>query len=339
MHEPAADNRAATDYSRRHFLKATLATGAGLGVSLGGGGLGAFAAEGAKPAELAFARSDGALQLSLGPRLVLRYQVSAPGMGGAAVESGCYLHPLCTPSGVVVTEVGPDDHRHHRGAFFGWVEMHGAADADFWGWGERAPIKGRKIVNRALEAPQPALGYARFRAVNDWMAGDKKVLSEDLRVGTSMRDGATVLDIAVQYTVEEEVTLARSGFGGFAVRGRKDGQASAIGASGAVTLDPPKHTEPDTNWPAAQWYGLSFKYPDGKKATVVVVGRAANPATTWHVAPSIGLINPCITAQGPLTLVPGKPLSLRYRVMAFDGSPAPEVVNPSADAWYRGVPG
>ncbi len=269
----------------------------------------------------------------------MRYQLSRPGLGGPQVESGCYFHPVTTPAGVVVTQVAPEDHRHHRGIFVGWVEMHGAADADFWGWGEHAPTRGRRIVNESLETPLPALGYARFRALNAWMVGGQKLVTEDLRVGTALREGATVMDFTVQYSVTAELTLARWAFGGFAVRLRNDGGAVPIGPAGEVKREPPKHTEPASNWPAEPWYGLHLKLPDGKQATVAVAGRDKNPATTWHVVPGIGLINPCITAPAAVTLTPNRPLLLRYRVMAFDGPPRPEVIHRLADGWYRGVLG
>lgn len=322
---------------RRSFLRCGVGAGlAGVAWGLAKGPGSRVVAAAAAP-ELAFARSGDALQLNLGPRMVMRYQLIRPSLGGPQVESGCYFHPVTTPAGLVVTQVAPDDHRHHRGIFFGWVEMHGAMDADFWGWGEHAPTKGRRIVNESLETPQPALGYARFRALNAWMVEDRKLVSEDLRVGTALREGATVMDFTVQHSVTAELKLTRWAFGGFAVRLRNDGGAVPIGPAGEVKLDPPKHTEPASNWPPATWYGLHLKLPDGKQATVVVVGRAKNPESTWHVVPGIGLINPCITAPAGVTLTPDHPLLLRYRVMAFDGPPRLDVINRLADGWYRGV--
>lgn len=332
MHDDPWAVSAKTRLNRRRFLGGAVSTG--MGMWLGAGRVGA--AERARPPELAFSRTPEALQLNLGPRPVLRYQVLRPSLGGPAVESGCYLHPVHTPAGVAVTEVAPEDHRHHRGIFCGWVEMHGPADADFWGWGEHAPTKGRRIVNETLEAEPPAMGYGRFRAINRWTAGEVTVLREDFRVGAGVRDGATVLDFTVGYQVEREVQLARWAFGGFAVRVRKEGQAVAWGPEGEVKRTPPQHTDPASNWPAAPWYALHLRLPEGKEATVVVVGRHNNPETTWHVVPGIGLINPSITAPAAVTLVPGKTLALRYRVMVFDGAPKLAAIQPMAESWYKG---
>src|SRR5688500_12187441 len=65
----------------------------------------------------------------------LRYELNPGVHKNLTVQSACYFHPFTTPAGMVVTEVAPDDHPHHRGIFFAFVEMHGEKDADFWGWG------------------------------------------------------------------------------------------------------------------------------------------------------------------------------------------------------------
>lgn len=293
----------------------------------------ALAAEkAAKPPELAWARSNEALQLNFGPRPVARYQITKPGSGGASVDSGCYFHPVHSPAGTLVTDVAPEDHRHHRGIFMGWVEVNGPAKGDFWGWGEPAPIRGRRIVNRTLEPTPPIFGSARFRAVNDWMADSKVLLKEELRVVAGLNDGATLINLSVQFTAEAPVKLGRWAFGGFAVRTRKDGALVAVNEAGPVSLPAPKHTDPNSNWPDATWYGLHLKLSDGKEATVAVANRPSNPKTTWHVVPAIGLINPCITAPSEVEILPDKPLVLRYRVMVCDGPPKSDLLNRLAAA-------
>src|SRR5882762_9997932 len=100
---------------------------------------------------------------------VLVYHLRPPPGTKLVVESGDFFHPLTTPRGLVVTDLAPTDHPHHRGVFLGWVEMHGAKDADFWGWGEHAPVKGRRIVNQRLR-PRITDESVSFRADNTWEA-------------------------------------------------------------------------------------------------------------------------------------------------------------------------
>ena len=65
----------------------------------------------------------------------LQYNVKKPADSKLSVESACYFHPFSTPSGAVITDVAPADHKHHRGIFLAWYDMKGKKDGDFWGWG------------------------------------------------------------------------------------------------------------------------------------------------------------------------------------------------------------
>jgi len=316
--------------TRRRFLARAIVAGASIGARS------ARAAEKEKAPKMILTRTADKVTIRYGTRDLCGYQLTQPFGSGISVASACYFHPLSTPGGTVVTAVGPEDHRHHRGIFFGWVEMNGAQKADFWGWGEHAPIKGRQVVNKLVETSPPGFGYLRFRSVNEWQVDGVRLVGEDLRVGFGILDGVSALELTVQFSVDAPVMLARWGFGGFAIRLRKEAQIQAIGPGGVVTRTPPKHTEPDTNWPDAPWYGLHSKYPDGKETTVVVVGRHTHPPTSWHVVPGIGLINPSITGPGQVVLMPDKPLVLRYRVMAFDGAPKPALIARLGESWYHG---
>lgn len=333
MHEADGSSAFSTRLGRRRFL-ARLAQGTAVGAA--GWLARARAAQGAKAPELAFQKLPDAIELKLGPRPLYRYQLTKPALGGATTDSACYFHPIFTPSGVPVTDLGPDDHRHHRGLFFGFVEVKGAQHGDFWGWGEPAPTKGRRIVHVSMQEPVIALGYARLGVVNAWQVDGQTILREDGRFGCGVRENGNILDLTYRLAAESETTLAPWAFGGLAVRLRKDAEIKAFDAQGAVSLPAPKHTDPATDWPDQPWYGLHLKFADGKEATVVLVGRATNPPTRWHVVSSIGLLNPSVTAAGALKLTPDKPLVLKYQLMVWDGPPNTALINDLADKWYHG---
>lgn len=181
-----------TELSRRSFLAAA---GGGL-LAWSAGHRSAAAAD--APPELKSEKLPDAIRLTYGNHEVLRYQLSKPRTGGPRVESGGYIHPLATPSGTIVTEVGPQDHPHHRGVFLGWVEMRGAKNADFWGWGEPAPTAGRRIVNTLAEANPAVFGFVRFRAINEWRADGQRMVSEELRATARVTDGGTVVEPPVR---------------------------------------------------------------------------------------------------------------------------------------------
>src|SRR5438876_11884609 len=147
-------------------------------------------------AELSVSGGSGQDHLTVmsGDREVLRYQLKKPAEVKLPVDSGGYFHPVTTPSGVVVTDAAPSDHPHHRGIFLAWVEMHGKKDADFWGWGEHAPIKGRRIVNTNLRLREPSSANG-FHADSQWRAEGAVMLTEQLDAVAAPGADVNVLDL------------------------------------------------------------------------------------------------------------------------------------------------
>jgi hypothetical protein len=266
---------------------------------------------------------------------VLQYQLKRPAESKLPVDSACYFHPVRTPKGVVVTEVAPSDHLHHRGIFLAWVEMHGKQDADFWGWGEHAPIKGRRIVNREVNQPLSNATGAGFRALNEWLAETNVVIAEELRTAARTEGPASIVDLTYSLTPREDVTLARWAFSGFCVRVRKDGKIEAEGPDGPVTLPNPKHTDPASDWPAAAWYAYTIALPDGNTAGAAVIDHPQNPPSLWHNHRDVRMLNPCIIAPAAVTMKAGVPLVLRYRVVVYDGRAPRELLNKLAGDWRR----
>ena len=247
-------------------------------------------------------------------REVTRYlRVKPPGSLSKS-DSAAYFHPFTTPKGFVVTDVGPDDHRHHRGIFLAWVNMQGATPSDFWGWGALAPIEGRRIVNRDVGAGAPGA----FVAHNEWLAGEKVVLREELHVQTAQRSGVNILDLDFRLTPETNITLAQTAFSGFCVRVPKTAGIVAYEPSGPAKHVAPQHDKPATGWPDRPWYAYTLEFPNGR-CGVAVLNHPANPPTLWHNLAAIGMLNPCINAAAAVELKRDQPLRLRYRVVAFDG--------------------
>lgn len=260
-------------------------------------------------------------------RETLRYQLVRPSNAAYAAESACYFHPFATPSGRVVTEMAPGDHPHHRGIFLGFVETHGARDADFWGWGAHAPRTNRAVLNREVRNLTSTTHGARFVADNEWRADGMVVVRERLDVRVSRQGTANILDLAFTLTPVTDTTLSRWAFGGFAVRLRKDASITAFAPEGPADFPAPVHTNPEANWPYRPWYAYRLGFNDGPAAFVGVRSGDRNPPTTWHNALSIALINPAITAPAAVVLRPSQPLELRYRVVAADDALPPHVLD------------
>jgi len=267
-------------------------------------------------------------------KVVLGYQLKKPADSKLAVESACYFHPLTTPSGQIVTDVAPSDHKHHRGVFMAWFEMKGKKDADFWGWGQFAPVKDRVIVNREIDALQGG-DAVQFNVRNDWMAEDVAIVKERLMTRLVRMNGMSMLDLSYKLTPDGELRLPQRAFSGFCARLRKDGKATVESPEGEVKLAAPHHLKPESDWPAQSWYAYQITLSDGAKVGCAVVDHPKNPKSLWHNAASIRMLNPCIVAPGDVTIKDGEPLFLRYLVVAWDGETPREKLNDLAKSWAK----
>lgn len=254
-----------------------------------------------------------------GAHPVLTYNLMSPADSNLPMETGGYFHPICTPAGVCVTDFAPEDHRHHRGLFFAWVEMHGEADGDFWGWGQCAPIDGRKIVNRRISSTPTG-----FVAENEWMAGDFPLMAERLAISVEISD-STMINLVYRFTPPAEVRLEQWAFSGFCLRLRKDAEAQYFGSDELVELENPVYTDPASDWPDARWYGVQLTLGDGSLISAAVENLPGNPPTLWHNHREARMLNPCTIAPGSVVFPAGKEQVFRYRVALFDGPLRPKV--------------
>ena len=266
---------------------------------------------------------------------VFRYMTRVPAGSKLTANSACCFHPIHTPSGEVLTAFAPDDHRHHRGAFLAWYQMEGKTKADFWGWGKFAPTKGRVIDNRSVELAEADGEHAELRIRNDWMAGDEALIREELAASARRHEKAYVIDLVYRLTPAADLRLAQSAFGGFCVRFRKDGKCVFTGPGGEVKLRDPHYLKPETDWPAADWYDYSIALASGKTIGMAVIDHPNNPPSRWHNHRRVWMINPCITALGPIALNKGKPLVLRYRLVPHDGPAPAELLRQLAKEWRQ----
>ena len=257
-----------------------------------------------------------------------RYLREKPEGSPSKSGSAAYFHPFTTPKGLVVTDVGPDDHPHHRGVFFAWVNMQGAVPSDFWGWGALAPIEDRRILNRDVKPGPPGA----FTAHNEWIARETVLMSEQLNARASQRNGLNVLDLDFQLTPRTNTTLPIGAFSGFCVRTRKSPGIVAHEPAGVARHPAPKHDKPATGWPDRPWYAYSLDLPEGRGG-VAVLNHPGNPPSLWHNLAPIGMLNPCIHAAAPLELKPDQPLKLRYRVVSFDGDVPTAKLDEMAREW------
>ena len=253
---------------------------------------------------------------------ILEYVTDVTGSGLATTHAG-FIHPLFTPAGKIVTELAPADHPHHRGVFLAWYAMHGAVDADFWGWGAHAPVAGRRIVNRS--AARCADGLTVH---NDWLAEAAVVLQENTRITARVEAATFIVGLHYRLTPACDLRLARSAFGGFCIRLNAAGPIEFLTETGPVALPEPHYLTPESAWPDARWYAAHLG-----DCGVVVLNHPGNPPAGWFNNATLRMLNPCVTAPGELRWAADQTCDLRYRLVAYDG-PCPTARIPSlAGAW------
>ena len=280
-------------------------------------------------------RNDQSITIKSNNHEILVYQLQKPDNKKYPLDSACYFHPLRSPSGKILTDFANSDHPHHRGIFLGWVEMHGKKDADFWGWGQPAPIANRKIVNRSVDETSSTDKSATFKVTNDWLADNESILKEQLEAHVTTIPSANILDLTYTLTPDADLTLARWAFSGFCIRMPKTGKLAITSPAGPANLPTPIHTKPESDWPAAKWYDFTLTFPDTTSAGLALLDHPKNPPTLWHNHKDIRMINPAITAPSSVTIKANTPLILRYRVVAHDGLADPAAFNKLAEDFTK----
>jgi hypothetical protein len=119
------------------------------------------------------------------------------------------------------------------------------------------------------------------------------------------------------------------------VRTRKDAKLTAIDPDGEVKLPNPSHLKPESDWPAKPWYAYELQLNDNTTAGVAVIDHPQNPKSLWHNHRDIRMLNPSIVAPAAVKLSAEKPLTLRYRVVAFDGRTQTDELNRLANEFAK----
>lgn len=267
-------------------------------------------------------------------RVVLRYMTKKPAETNLSANSVCCLYPVYTPSGVRAVDFAPGDHRHHRGIFLAWhATTCGTERADFWGWGQWAPTADRVIRNRGVELAKATSDEAVLEVRNDWTIGPKTVIEEQSTITVRAAENAYVIDWEFRLTPTVDVKLDHTAFGGFCVKGRKEGKAEYHDSDGKVALPDPHHLKPETDWPSKPWYDYVIKLDEGETIGVAVIDHKDNPKSLWHNLGPIAMVNPCIVAPGEVTFAQGKTVRLRYRVVVHDGPTPTALLDRLAAEW------
>jgi hypothetical protein len=240
-----------------------------------------------------------------------------------------HLHPVATPSGVVLTRVEPPDHPWQRGV---WFVVKFVDRDNFWeeydpaGWGVQ-----RHPAPPAVGEDPDGAGTVDGRL--DWVRPDRATVAmrEHRRLRhVPLTPDAYAVDWDVTLTAPLDAVLDRSpyngtwgGYSGLAFRGRGDWHDSRLLLDDGAAHD---RVAPQRS----RWCDLSG-VADGRDVGVCVLDHPANPShpVPFYAATRAGLgygddwantVYPAFLWDGPLTLPAGDPLRFRYRLVVHDGT-------------------
>jgi len=245
--------------------------------------------------------------------------VLAPGFPETMRRSS-YLHPVYAPDGTVLTDDFNPDHAHHRGISWMWPEVSvDGKKGDMW------TLKGFQDRFVRWKARETEAGKARLAVENGWFDGDRKFVKEDVEIiAHPVEKGKRVLDFTLSLAATDRpvqvagTPAGKKGFGGFCFRfAPRDGRAAKTVIrtdQGIMAKDGVMSRHP--------WAEISGTFK-GQPAGARIDDTEWNPGypnNGWLLRHGFGFLNGSYPGMEPITLQPGKPLVLKYRVSLFSGT-------------------
>lgn len=274
---------------------------------------------------LAAAQNREKLAFAFGgaPRFEYRYAANLPKP---------YVHPLYAPEGSVLTLDSPPDHKHHRALMFGWSDVNGA---DFWGEPDSTPGPHGLTVHQKFEKVREKSG--ELKELNHWVAGGRILLIER-RTLRALPPGADTLALDWESELKpagSEIALKahKLGFDGLGIRFvRKMDGGTVLNSAGAGSVE-------EANGQAARWCAYCGELEKGGPGGVAIFDHPFNPRHPnpfFVMKKKFGYLSAAPTFHDPLLVQPGKPLRLRYRVLAFSGTPGKARLDSLYESWVSG---
>ncbi len=274
-------------------------------------------------AQLRCIETDASIEVTRGEHLVLRY-LKKPSADAAAndplyTRTG-YIHPLCTPSGKVITGDYAPDHPHQHGLFFAWTKTSfDGRHPEFW---NQKQGSGRVSYEStiAVISGEEGVGFDVVHRYDDLTAGAEPVavLRERWQVRVRFEEGRYLLDLASEQSCvgEKPLVIEKYHYGGMAIRGN----AAWLGKdpAGMVTSEGKDRVAGNHTRPA--WVKMAGEL-DGQACGIVAIPHPDNfRAPQWvrlHPEKPYFVFSPMV--EEPFTIQPEQAYRSRFRWVIYDG--------------------
>lgn len=262
------------------------------------------------------------LLFTLGAKNVIRYNyaVMQPPAGfGPEYSRGGYIHPLWSPTGRVISDDFPFNHKHHHGVWMPWTNSYfEGRKVDFWNSGKDEGVV--EFVGFDSRTTGPV--YSGFRARHRFVHkthpdGPKPVLNEVWDVKVYAVNEYFVIDFLSeqQCAGPSPLVLKEYRYGGFGFRGALEWH----GADGVEFLTSEGKTRADGHATRARWcdmYGQIL----GRPAGIGFLCHPKNFRAPQHmrIHPSEPFFNWAPCQGGDFEIAPGDKYVSRYRLILHD---------------------
>ena len=265
-------------------------------------------------------KAKGTLMLRDGHVEVLTYRFSdqlTPGVDPKYTRS-CYIHPLYSLDGIVLTADFPQDHLHHHGVFWTWPVVR-TRGQNTQTWQPDTPSL-RQHFARWLKR-EVKNGAAALSAENVWKLDESETVAKETATLHVLpaEDAGRAIDLelvfeAVGGPLELQGTPDQNkGYGGLCIRG------APMFKGAALSTDQGLLTKDSTNIPF-RWADMSTQ-----EFGVAIFVSPDHPGfpTTWLIRNSYaGILNVSWPGLKPAVLQPGNPVILGYRLYVHRGDAA-----------------
>ena len=265
------------------------------------------------------------------PILSYHYAVTPAPDGVRAVyaRSG-YIHPLCTPSGFVLTTIQPQDHRHHYGLWNPWTRAeYDGRVYDLWNLGDSLGT----VRARQVDAVYEKDAFCGFDATLDHVAftpgGETIILNEQWQVRAKVAPEGYLVDFTslLKPATDKPVTFKAYRYQGLCIRATEAWTRDKCSMMTSEGLERPQIDASRARWiyvngqtgPETTGGFLILSAPDNY--------NAPEPLRIWNEEANGGRGDVFVNFSPPKTqdwcLEPGHEYRLRYRIVTYDGAMTP----------------
>jgi len=235
-----------------------------------------------------------------------------------------YIHPVLSPSGVILTQDFAEVHPHHHGIWSAWTNVgFNGEKPDFWNVGKETGT----VKFESLDDTWEGFVHAGFRSRHRYIDLTSYIpitaLNEKWEVRVYNITGYYyIFDVIVTQTANTSmpVVLPEYEYGGIGFRGHEDWE----GKDKAFFLTSEGRTRTNGHGTRARWCHIGG-YTNDQLAGIAILDHPGNfrHPQPVHIHQTRTFFNYTAVKLGEMKIEPGVPYIMQYRYITYDGEPDP----------------